>query len=112
VKKEYVETTWQAKAYDVWGNAKDGYNVNDVTRSWEVKLRIPVRLNNIGTPQEFKSAFPSDKQIRHALILRRFALDIDGDDLSIYVNRARDGYPCGELVCTSHVSLSPIRVAA
>jgi len=109
--RKYVNTVWQCKEYDVWGNAKDGYEVNDVTRSWEVELRIPVTVNNAGTPQEFESAFPTDAQIREALGLRRIKLDLDGDDLNIYVNHATDGYPCGELYCTSHESLSPVRSA-
>jgi hypothetical protein len=34
-------------------------------------------------------------------------IETDGDDVTIYVNRASDSYPLGELVCTSHDSLSP-----
>jgi len=108
--KKYIDTVWQVSSYDVWGNSKDGYEVNDTYSLGEVELRIPVTINNPDTPLQFESAFPSDTQIRRALDLRRFKIDIEGDDLSIYVNRARDGYPCGELFCISHVSLSPIRV--
>ncbi len=104
---KYVDTTWELRTYDVWGNAKDGYEVNDTYRAGEVTIRCKVEVNNAGTPQEFLSAYPSDSQIRRALSLRRFKLELDGDDLHIYVNR--DGYPCGELYCTSHESLSPIR---
>lgn len=107
--QKYVETTWELRTYDVWGNAKDGYEVNNTFRSGSVTLRTKVEINNADTPQEFRSAYPSDSQIRMALGLRRFKLETDGDDLTIYVNRARDGYPCGELHCTSHTSLSPIR---
>lgn len=24
-----IKTTWELRTYDVWGNAKDGYEVND-----------------------------------------------------------------------------------
>jgi hypothetical protein len=109
---KYINTTWECKSYDVWGNAKDGYEVNDVVSSWTVDLRIPVEVNNPGTPQEFVSAYPTNSQIRKALGLRRFRLSVDGDDLNVYVNRDRDGYPCGEMYCTSHESLSPIRAKA
>ena len=105
----FVETTWELRTYDVWGNAKDGFEVNDTRSAGEVSIRCRVEVNNAGTPQEFLSAFPSDSQIRRALSLRRFKIETDGDDLTIYVNRARDGYPCGEMYCTSHESLSPIR---
>lgn len=105
-----IETTWEVRDYDVWGNAKEGYEVNNTFRRGEVTIRCKVEVNNAGTPQEFISAYPSDSQLRKALGLRRFKLETDGDDLSIYVNRAQDSYPCGELYCTSHDSLSPIRV--
>jgi hypothetical protein len=106
---QYIDTTWELRRYDVWGNAKDGFDVNDLHRGGEVTIRCKIEVNNAGTPQEFLSASPSDSQIRKALGLGRFKIETDGDDLTIYVNRARDGYPCGELYCTSHESLSPIR---
>lgn len=106
---KYIETTWELRTYDVWGNATDGYEVNDTFKAGEVTIRCKVEVCNAGTPQEFLSASPSDSQIRRALGLRRFKLETDGDDLHIYVNRARDSYPLGELYCTSHESLSPIR---
>ena len=105
---KFVNTTWELRTYDVWGNSRDGYEVNDTYRAGTVTIRCRVTVNNAGTPQEFMSASPSDSQIRKALSLRRFAIDTDGDDLHITVDRARDGYPCGELYCISHVSLSPI----
>lgn len=108
---KYVTTTWELRSYDVWGNSQDGYEVNDSFRDGEVTLRLKVEVNNPGTPQEFISASPSDSQIRRAMGLNRFKLELDGDDLTIYVNRERDGYPCGEMFCTSHESLSPIREA-
>ena len=109
-KRQFIDTTWELRSYDVWGNARDGYEVNDTSRIGEASLRLAVEVNNAGTPGEFLSATPSDSQIRRALGLRRFKLDTDGDDTTIYVNRERDGYPCGEMFCTSHESLSPIRV--
>ena len=94
----FVETTWEY-----------GYEVNTTFRAGEVTIRCAVERNNPDTPQEFLSAYPSDSQIRRALDLRRFKIELDGDDLTIYVNRARDGYPLGLMHFTSHESLSPIR---
>jgi hypothetical protein len=108
-RRQYVDTTWELRTYDVWGNALDGYEVNDSYRIGQTDIRIVVEINNAGTTQEFLSAYPSDSQIRQALNLRRFKLELDGDDLNIYVNRAKDSYPLGELYCTSHESLSPIQ---
>ena len=109
-KKKTIETTWELWSYDVWGNARDGYEVND--RSCfdrEYPLTLQVEINNPGSELEFKSAYPSDKQIREIFGAERIRLDLEGDDMTIYINRARDGYPIGEMHCTSHVSLSPIR---
>ena len=105
----HIDTTWELRTYDVWGNARDGYEVNDTYRAGTVTLRLTVIVNNAGTPQEFVSAYPSDSQVRRAMGLRRFKLELDGDDTIVYVNRAKDSYPCGEMRCTSHASLSPIR---
>jgi hypothetical protein len=105
----FVDTTWFFRTYDVWGDAENGYEVNDTFRAGEVTIRCAIERNNPDTPQEFLSAFPSDSQIRRAFSLRRVKIETDGDDLHIYVKRARDGYPCGEMHCTSHDSLSPIR---
>lgn len=106
---KFIDTTWEIRSYDVWGNARDGYDVNDSFNDGEVTIRLRVKVNNPGTPHEFISAYPSDSQIRRAMGLRRFKIDTDGDDMTIYVNRSRDGYLCGEMHCTSHESLSPIR---
>lgn len=109
-----IETTWELWSYDVWGNARDGYDVNDrscFNRSYA--LQLAVETNNAGTPNAFDSAYPSDAQIRRAFgIGRRVKIGTEGDDVTIYVTRARDGYPLGEMTCTSHESLSPIRVGA
>ena len=108
--KRTIETTWEYATYDVWGNAREGYEVNDVYRHREpITLVLEVNTYNQGTPQQFDSATPTDRQLRRVFGLGRIQLDTDGDDLTIYVNRARDSYPIGELHCTSHKSLSPIQ---
>ena len=104
-----ITTRWQYATYDVWGNAKDGYDVNNVFRHSEpVELELVVCVNNAGTPHEFESAHPTDKQIREVFGIR-CQVETDGDDMTIYVRRPRDSYPIGELTCVSHASLSPIR---
>jgi hypothetical protein len=112
MKTKTIDTLWEVRTYDVWGNQKDGYEVNDscvVHREYE--LTIPATVNNPGTPQEFESAYPTDRQIREALGIKpRVRLSLDGDDLHITVDHESTGYPLGELNCVSHESLSPIRV--
>lgn len=106
-------TTWDVWTYDVWGNEDDGYEVNDrYNQHRDYEIECAVEVYNAGTPQQFESAYPSDEQIREALGLRDSCqFETDGDDLTIYVNTV-DGYPLGELNCTSHESLSAIRKAA
>lgn len=109
-RKPCVRTTWAVWTYDVWGNARDGYEVNDrrcLDRACE--LVLPLTMHNVGQPSEFGSAAPTNRQLREAFGLDpRVKIDVDGDDLAIYVSRARDGYPIGEMFCTSHESLSPV----
>ena len=108
--KKTIETIWEVWTYDVWGNARDGYEVNDRScMDREYPMTLKVQVNNPGTEYEFLSAFPSAKQCREALGLGKVRLDWEGDDLHIYINRDRDGYPLGELQCISHASLSPIK---
>jgi hypothetical protein len=107
-KPRYLHTVWRLRTYDVWGNVKDGFEVNDTYSSGKVALKLRVESANIGTLREFKHAFPTDAQLRAALGLGRTQIDVDGDDITIYINRARDGYPLGELHLESHASLSPI----
>jgi hypothetical protein len=106
----FIETTWEIRTYDVWGNARDGYDVNDSFNHGEIKLRLTLETHNEGTEHEFQSATPSDRQIRRVFGLKRIGLDTNqGDDIQILVNAERDGYPIGEMYCTSHDSLSPPR---
>lgn len=105
---QYIDTQWEIVTYDVWGNDEDGYEVNNAFNSGMVDLRLKVKRNNPDTAHEFLSAYPSDTQIRQALDCPRVQIETTGDDTVIYVNRARDGYPLGDLRCISHSSLSPI----
>ncbi len=104
----FITTTWEVITYDVLGNHKDGYQVNESRCEEEVTIRLRVETNNVDTPHAFLSAYPTDRDIRKVFDTR-CAIDTDGDDMVVYVTRRRDGYPLGELRCVSHASLSPIR---
>lgn len=105
---KYVDTVWELRTYDVWGNEEDGYEVNDSYNAGTVELTLQVETYNAGTPYEFEDASPSEAQIKEVLGIGDAEIDIDGDDLYIYVDLASDGYPVGEMHCVSHESLSPI----
>jgi hypothetical protein len=59
-----LKTRWALRTYDVWGNSRDGYDVNDSFARGEFEIMADVRTYNVGTPQEFQSATVSDKAIR------------------------------------------------
>lgn len=103
-----IQTVWEIATYDVWGNSKEGFEVNNVYRNGEIAIRCKPERYNIGTEREFVSCGPSDYQIKKVFGTRS-RIDTDGDDLVIYVSRSKDCYPIGELRCVSHSSLSPIK---
>ena len=80
-------STWEVWSYDVLGNDNDGYEVNDracLNRNFQVK-----------------GDYPTDKEIREALGLKRIKIDLDGDDKDVYVTWAKNGMPIGELLMIS-----------
>lgn len=106
-----IKTLWEMRTYDVLGNPRDGYEVNDSYSHGTVEIPCRVETYNVGTDGEFKGAYPSDTAIRRVFGLGpRVKISLDGDDISIYVSREHDGYPIGELNCISHTSLSPIKL--
>jgi hypothetical protein len=110
--KKYLNTTWEVWCYDVFGNRKDGYEVNDrACIARDVTVRTKINTHNVGTPREVQSASLSNTQIRRLLGIKRYAIDVNGDDVHYYVSLVKDGFPVGEILCTSHTSLSPIKEA-
>lgn len=109
-KAQKIMTRWNVATFDVWGNKRDGWEVNDVYRHSEsVEIELTIQKNNAGTEREFSSAYPTNAQIRQTLGLKKnLKIALDGDDTFISVERARDGYPIGEMQCISHKSLSPV----
>jgi len=106
--RAFVDTCWELWTYDVWSSKDDGYEVNDrFCQAREHPLRLCIEHHNIGTAQEFRSASPTDAQIRQAFGLRCL-LDTDGDDEHIYISRERDGYPIGEMHLVSPKNLHAI----
>ncbi len=83
-------------AYDVWGNARDGYNVNDrCCLDRRVEIRCRATIYNAGTPREFVSYHPTDRQLSAAAGFRRVRWD--GQD-GTYEASTAHGRPVGQLV--------------
>ena len=108
MKHRRINTRWEVWSYDVLGNAKDGYEVNDRYKEYEsYEINCRVEIANPGTIRAFEYCSPSNYAIRKALgITSPRRIETDGDDVTIYVDIW--GYPIGELRCISHESLSPI----
>ena len=79
------KTTWEVWTYDVWGNERDGFEVNDrhcVTRKYQTT-----------------SSDPTEDEIREALGIKPgWPIEVNGDDWDIYVNCGKTDLPLGELV--------------
>ena len=83
--------------YDVWGNAKDGWEVNNVFRGdTTVDIRCRLQTFNEGTPNEFHTWDATDRQLNRALGIRGAEWESDGADSTHYAESAR-GKPLGEL---------------
>ena len=82
--------------YDVWGNARDGYDVNDRAGHGYVTIRCKAQAFNVGTPQEFTTYEPTDRQLS---IAAGFGVSVqwEGQD-GYFTAEQANGRPVGELV--------------
>ena len=81
--------------YDVWGNARDGFDVNDRYSHGYVEIVCKREVFNVGTPHEFETFEPTDRQLSRAAGFSRAAWD--GQDGAFYAEDSRNGRPIGEL---------------
>lgn len=102
-----MRTTWEMWTYDVWGNEEDGWDVNNrfcVNR--ELELDLPGKVCNPGHPTlQFTSYDVTDEQVKELFGEEAVVDENCTDDVNIYVE-TEDGYPLGELHCTSHDNLN------
>ena len=55
---------WDLWSYDVWGDADDGYTVNDRScLNREIEIEVKEERYNIGTEREFGDFTPTNEQI-------------------------------------------------
>ena len=87
--------TFDVYTYDVWGNARDGFDVNDRYKSGTVDIRCKRQVFNEGTEHQFESFEPTDRQLSIAAAFCG-SVTWDGDG-NIYYATARNGKPIGEL---------------
>ncbi len=82
--------TYRLYTYDVWGNAEDGYDVNDVSRS-----SITVQFNKEPSDDEVILALKAAGYIKASY--PNEGISIEGDAETIYISDAEDGRPDCEL---------------
>lgn len=81
--------------YDVWGNARDGFDVNDRYDHGYVTIACKCEVFNAGTPMEFTTYEPTDRQLSRAAGFK--GVTWDGSEGSYYAEASRNGRPVGEL---------------
>ena len=82
--------------YDVWGNARDGFEVNDRYKQGIYKIRVRGTVHNQGTPHEFTSFHPTDIQLARALGLRGAEWEGESNH-TLYATSKRNSRPICEL---------------
>lgn len=118
--KKYIRVRYQVLSLDVWGNAKDGFEINAVYRTNEVvECTAVLARYNEGRPGEFYQYEPLDKYVVRALKragqLRKGthvkSLTIDGEnDRTLYVEDSRTGEPLWHLECLDPEKLASVVV--
>ena len=85
-----MKMKFQLLTYVLWGNPKDGYEVNDVYPHGEIEVNV----RKIPYRKDF-SFYPSDRQLNQAIGAR--GLTWDGDpEYTLYAND-KNGNPACEL---------------
>jgi hypothetical protein len=103
-----VVAVCEYRTFDVWGNAKDGYEVNDSFSHGEITVPASVDVMNMpllpgpdsGSARfesmAFASFYLTDRAIKATLGIKG-KIEIDGDDMNYHITRERDGYPLADL---------------
>jgi hypothetical protein len=95
---KYRTRRYRVFTYDVWGNARDGFDVNYVYPQGTVEIRCKLKVYNAGTPEEFASWGPTDRQLSRACGFRGVQWDsADDPEYTISCENPRNGRPIGEV---------------
>lgn len=96
MKPKFKVRKFKLWTYDVWGNARDGFEVNDRYSHGYVTIKCKREDFNVGTPYEFSTYNPTDRQLSRAAGFSR--VEWDGDGESFYAEARSNGRPIGELI--------------
>ena len=92
---QFKTRTFRLWTYDVWGNAREGFEVNDRYSHGNVSIKCKRETFNAGTPMQFHTWDPTDRQLSRAASATRCTWD--GQDGTYYAEDSRNGRPVGEL---------------
>ena len=83
-------TVWR---YDVWGNERDGFEVND-RNCFVREAEFPAKTISAGDDDKSLLKWLKDIGfIKKGIHLS--SINFDGDDTTIYIEQSKNGYPIG-----------------
>jgi hypothetical protein len=94
--KKSKKLTFEIWSYDVWGNARDGFEVNDRSKVGKITVTAKRTTHNAGTPHEFSTYHPTDRQLARAANCTGCVFDYS--DGSYEITLRRNGRPIGQLI--------------
>lgn len=91
--------TYEVWAYDVWGNARDGFDVNDRSKCGTITVNARREVFNTGTPHEFTQYSPTPTQLARALGF--VGCEYEWSDGGYEIVQKSNGKPIGQLILVS-----------
>ena len=107
---------YQVWTYDVWGNERDGFEVNDRYKQGTVEIEAVLEHYNVGTPHASSSYNVTDEAVIKALKsegyisknIRKSSIGIDGEpEYSLYIEYTPTARPEMELQNLEPEKLTP-----
>lgn len=94
----FIIRKYRLITYDVWGNARDGWEVNNsFSTGTVVEIKCKLVVHNAGTPHEFASYAPTDRQLSRSIGEKGLVWDGSGAPDEPQYAEYRNGKPACEL---------------
>lgn len=92
---KFQTQTFTLYTYDLWGNARDGWDVNNKFKQGTITIKVKGTVYNQGTDQEFVSYHPTDLQINRAIGGK--GIRWEGETEYTLYGESKSGKPIAEL---------------
>jgi hypothetical protein len=90
-----MKQQYKLYTYDVWGNARDGFEVNDFYAHGTITINVKPETYNKGSPHEFTSHEPTSLQLSRAVGVR--GVEWEGESgYALYATKKSNGKPVCE----------------